>query len=174
MPPNNPFAGFTPQQAASYMQQQRFAAFQRQMQEQMGHGMNRGQFPTNTPVGATSSADNTNSSTTDAAAASSPADIQQPKASQSTPTSHTMSSPSQVSKDPSTTPSNSSVPGPETVEKSSTDQPSPLQQQQVFLSYSKFEEFKVELFVLQLVTNMNLKFVEAFLFSHKICNINVT
>lgn len=66
MSPNNPFAGFTTQQAANYMQQQRYAAFQRQMQEQMSglQGANRGQFPPNSTAQVPSSTNETNTSST--------------------------------------------------------------------------------------------------------------
>lgn len=55
MSPTNPFGGFNPQQAAQLMQQQRMAAFQRQVQEQLAAQQaadaNRSSFPgaTNSP-----------------------------------------------------------------------------------------------------------------------------
>lgn len=70
MTPNGPYGGFNPQ-AANYIQQQRFAAFQRQMQEMGNNSMqagNRGmQYPattSNNQPQSTESSNNTDSTNT--------------------------------------------------------------------------------------------------------------
>lgn len=66
MTPNGPYGGFNPQ-AANYIQQQRFAAFQRQMQEMGNNSMQSGnramQYPTtsNNQPQSTEASNNTDS-----------------------------------------------------------------------------------------------------------------
>lgn len=107
MSPNNPFAGFTSQQAANYMQQQRFAAFQRQMQEQMSSGLqgaNRGQFPPANSVAQAPSASDSNSNNSNASGNNDSLGSTQPALTQK------VASPSHTPKDQSISNSTTAVP----------------------------------------------------------------